>query len=341
MKIKVDMREHDLLKHINNLIINNPKFKNIEVLTENLALGDIIILNDKEEKIIIERKSISDLAASIKDGRYAEQSYRLNGLNHPNHNIIYLIEGNINKSRFNNKTENLTLYSAIFSLNYYKGFSVIRTFSIEETAIFICNTVNKLIKGDLEGKKPYYLLPLEKVEPNLLNNNTELRLPLEKVEPNLLNNNTELRLPLEKVEPNLSLDIPYNNINLDENLNTDLVDSDEDLSLPFLKVEKVENEDLSLPLEKVDLAYVHVIKKIKKENITPENIDEIMLCQIPNISSVTAIAIIQKFKTINNLIISIKENENCLKDIIYTNSKNQIRKINKTSLTNIIKYLKK
>ena len=316
MKIKVDMRENDLLKHINNLIINNPKFKNIEVTTENLALGDIIILNDKEEKIIIERKSISDLAASIKDGRYAEQSYRLNGLNHPNHNIIYLIEGNINKSRFNDKTENLTLYSAIFSLNYYKGFSVIRTFSIEETAIFICNTVNKLIKGDLEGKKPYYLLPLE------------------------------------KVEPNLSLDIPDNNINLD----TDLVDSDKDLALPFLNVEnedltlpflKVENEDLALPFLKVekveneDLAYVHVIKKIKKENITPENIDEIMLCQIPNISSVTAIAIIQKFKTINNLIISIKENENCLKDISYTNSKNQIRKINKTSLTNIIKFLKK
>ncbi len=170
MKIKVDIREQELLKHINNLISNNPKFKDIEVSTENLALGDIIILNNEEEKIIIERKSISDLAASIKDGRYVEQSYRLNGLNHPNHNIIYLIEGNINKSRFNDKTENLTLYSAIFSLNYYKGFSVIRTFSIEETAIFICNTVNKLIKGDLEGKKPYYLLPflpLEKVDPNL------------------------------------------------------------------------------------------------------------------------------------------------------------------------------
>jgi ERCC4-type nuclease len=310
MKIKVDIREQELLKHINNLISNNSKFKDIEVSTENLALGDIIILNNEEEKIIIERKSISDLAASIKDGRYVEQSYRLNGLNHPNHNIIYLIEGNINKSRFNNKTENLTLYSAIFSLNYYKGFSVIRTFSIEETAIFICNTVNKLIKGDLEGKKPYYLLPFLPF------------LPLEKVEPNLPNNinidenlNTDLALPFPKVE----------NVDSDE----DLVDSDEDLALPFPKVEKV------------DLAYVHVIKKIKKENITPENIDEIMLCQIPNISAITAIAIIQKFKTINNLIMCIKENENCLKDISYINSKNQTRKINKTCLTNIIKFLKK
>ena len=49
-----------------------------------------------------------------------------------------------------------SLYSAILSLNYYKGFSVIRTFSLEETAIFVCNTVNKLKKGEVEKKKPYY-----------------------------------------------------------------------------------------------------------------------------------------------------------------------------------------
>ena len=333
MKIRVDMREQELVKQINSLLLSIPKFKDLEVSTENLALGDIIISNNKEEKIIIERKSISDLAASIKDGRYEEQSYRLNGLPIPNHNIIYLIEGDINKNRFNDKKmEKLTLYSAIFSLNYYKGFSVIRTFSIEESAIFICNTANKLIKGDLEKKNPYYLpflpfLPLEKVEPNHILSEENLHLEnlplenlsLEKVEPNLHLENLHLEnlhlenLPLEKVGPNHIL-------------------SEENLALPFLKVEKV---------EKVDDAYVHVIKKVKKENITPENIDEIMLCQIPNISSITAIALIQKFKTLNNLIQSIKENEDCLKDISYTNSKNQVRKISKACLTNIIKFLKK
>ena len=98
------------------------------------------------------------MSASIKDGRYEEQSYRLNGLNHPNHNIIYLIEGDINRfNRFkDNKLEKLTLYASIFSLYYYKGFSVIRSFSIEESAIFICNTANKLRKGESENKQPYY-----------------------------------------------------------------------------------------------------------------------------------------------------------------------------------------
>jgi ERCC4-type nuclease len=90
-----------------------------------------------------------------------------------------------------------------------------------------------------------------------------------------------------------------------------------------------------------DKDYISVVKKVKKENITPENIAEIMLCQIPGISSVTAIAIMDKFKTIPNLINEIQQNDNCLKDISYQNSKGQSRKINKTSLANIVKFLLK
>ena len=155
MLIKVDNREQDLLKQIQNLVLFIPAFKQLKVETAALPLGDIIIYDDNVEKLIIERKCLNDLLASIKDGRYEEQSYRLNGLNHPNHNIYYLIEGDVNKAnRFkDNNIEKLTLYSAMFSLNYYKGFSVMRTLSMEETAIFICNTANKLSKSD---KKAYY-----------------------------------------------------------------------------------------------------------------------------------------------------------------------------------------
>ena len=274
MKIRVDNREQDLLKHIRELIVNIPLFKDLEVQVENLPLGDIIISNNVEDKLFIERKSINDLAASIKDGRYEEQSYRLNGLNHPNHNIIYLIEGDVNRvNRFkDNKMEKLTLYSSIFSLNYYKGFSVIRSFSIDESAIFICNTANKLRKGESENKLPYY------------QNNQ---------------NNTSILKPV-----------------LSE-----------------------ENEQNNEELNCTDKDYISVVKKIKKDNITPDNIGEIMLCQIPGISSVTSVAIMSKFKTLPNLISQIQENENCLKDISYTNSKNQVRKVNKTCLVNLVKFL--
>jgi len=277
MRIRVDNREQELLIHIRELIVNIPLFKDLEVQVENLPLGDIIISNNVEDKVYIERKSINDLAASIKDGRYEEQSYRLNGLNHHNHNIIYLIEGDVNRpNRFkDNKMEKLTLYSSIFSLNYYKGFSVIRSFSMDESAIFICNTANKLRKGEAENKPPYY-------------------------KSNLNSNLTNVVLSDTSEEKDTCQD--------DENTGT-------------------------------DKNYVSVIKKIKKDNITPDNIGEIMLCQIPGISSVTAIAILDKYKTLPNLITHLQENENCLKDISYTNSKNQVRKVNKTSLVNIVKFL--
>jgi crossover junction endonuclease MUS81 len=282
MLIKVDNREQDLLKQIQNLVLFIPAFKQLKVETAALPLGDIIIYDDNDEKLIIERKCLNDLLASIKDGRYEEQSYRLNGLNHPNHNIYYLIEGDVNKSnRFkDNNIEKLTLYSAMFSLNYYKGFSVMRTLSMEETAIFICNTANKLSKSD---KKAYY----------------ENKPPVVNV---ITSENGEKNL--EEVGDNLA-EVEQNS-------------------------EKESDKD-----------YISVVKKVKKENITPENIAEIMLCQIPGISSVTAIAIMDKFKTIPNLIQEIQQNDNCLKDISYQNSKGQSRKINKTSLVNIVKFLLK
>jgi hypothetical protein len=90
-----------------------------------------------------------------------------------------------------------------------------------------------------------------------------------------------------------------------------------------------------------DKDYISVVKKVKKENITPDNIAEIMLCQIPGISSVTAVAIMDRFKTIPNLIQEIQQNDNCLKDLSYQNTKGQTRKINKTSLANIVKFLLK
>ena len=54
--------------------------------------------------MIIERKTLNDLASSIKDGRYKEQGYRLSNCSLHNHNIFYLIEDNLSSynSKFNN-----------------------------------------------------------------------------------------------------------------------------------------------------------------------------------------------------------------------------------------------
>ena len=182
----------------------------------------------------------------------------------------------------------------MFSLNHYKGFSVLRTFTQDETSLVICNMAYKIHKCDLENKKSYYHTVQSQSFKIDDANNTETE------ENTILSN-------LEKSESSLSL--------MEENseITTSTVDKD----------------------------YCSVIKKVKKENITPDNIGEIMLCQIPGISSITALAIMSKFKTFPNLISQIQENENCLKDISYTNAKNQVRKVNKTCLVNIVKFLLK
>ena len=95
MKLIVDIREKKLIKLL-EAFKNQFDFKKIDIEIKNLPLGDAIIVDDNgNEKIIVERKSLNDLASSIKDGRYIEQSHRLNGCEIHNHNIIYIIEGNL------------------------------------------------------------------------------------------------------------------------------------------------------------------------------------------------------------------------------------------------------
>uniref|UniRef100_A0A6C0BA05 ERCC4 domain-containing protein n=1 Tax=viral metagenome TaxID=1070528 RepID=A0A6C0BA05_9ZZZZ len=262
MKIKIDHREHDLIKSCKYFLEISPLYKEIELEICNLPVGDIILCdNTDSEKILIERKTLSDLAASIKDGRYEEQSFRLNGLPMPNHNIMYIIEGDLNKIQtFKSKIEKSVLYSAIFSLNYYKGFSVLRSQSIEETALMICHMIYKLKKGISENKESYYK-------------------------------------------------------------------------------ETKENENQTETNETNEKNYCNVIKRVKKENITINNIGEIMLSQIPGISSTTATAIIQQFKGLPQLVLSLKENPDCLKDIAYCNAKGQTRKINKSAIEHVKLYL--
>ena len=124
-----------------------------EIKSERLPLGDIIIHDPGQGQqgrdiVLFERKSLNDLAASIQDGRYKEQSFRLTQTtDFHNHNIIYIIEGDI--ARYDAKHSRISksaLQSAMVSLLYYKGFSVIRTQNVGETAEFILHFADKVVK---------------------------------------------------------------------------------------------------------------------------------------------------------------------------------------------------
>ena len=247
---------------------------------EQLAVGDIILENDKGEVVIIfERKTLYDLAASIRDGRYNEQSFRLDKENIHNHNIVYIIEGDIEryiekKGRVSRKT----LISCMFSLLYYKGFSVFRTNSICETADVIVFFADKYYKTGISDKSrtPYY--------------------------------NSE---PSEAV-----------------------------LSSPTTK-----GSDDSDDNEK----YCAALKthKEKNEYITPDNINIIMLTCVPGISSKVATQLMREYKSIQNLLYQLEKKPDILNTFMIktdgvgagVGAKTTFRKINKTCVENIKKFL--
>ena len=100
MELIIDNRET-----IKNYFIEKKNQNNYEWVTfQNLDLGDYLFKYNNQPILIIERKTIEDLASSIKDGRYREQKTRL--LNTYNKkNILYLIEGDLMTLQSNYKDQ--------------------------------------------------------------------------------------------------------------------------------------------------------------------------------------------------------------------------------------------
>lgn len=178
MSIYIDCREHYLKDQCQKLSDTNKLFEHIKIYSENLDIADIIVKSlDETECVYIERKTIADLSASIKDGRYREQSLRLSSLSSHNHNIIYIIEGNMSEglsqssSGFGGTLLNKpTLYTAMISMLLYKGFSVIRTQSSSDTADFIMLTARKIADNK---KRMFYRTPITTSENGVADNSEE------------------------------------------------------------------------------------------------------------------------------------------------------------------------
>ena len=264
MLIKLDCRETKLLPLCTAYLSDH---SSIQLVSESLPLGDAIIYakdgentDEYKEKVIIERKSLADLAASIRDGRYAEQSYRLMQSTLHNHHVYYVIEGDLRYYRpFKGMPDKKTLLSAMVSISYFKGFSLYRTNSLEETAEWIVQFAAKL---EREGNQalPYYAA----TDPSSTHTN------------------------------DITNAAPYSDV---------------------------------------------IAKRVKKDNITPANIGEIMLSQIPNVSNASAIAIMTKFHTIADLLLAIKSDTHCLDDIRITNKNGQSKRLMKPCINAIYTFL--
>ena len=246
MLIRVDSRE-DALHGLFQINLVGTKH---QLRSEALPVGDIILssADGETDYIVFERKSLADLAASIRDGRYKEQSLRLQAFpGVHNHNVVYIIEGDF--SRYNERFSKIgkgALQSAMCSLNYYKGFSVVRTMSVVETYDIIHSYANKLAASPA----PYGHYQGVGASPP-----------------------------------------------------------------PYCGALKV--------------------KQVKCENITPQNIGEIMLCNIPSVSTKTAAVIMKKYGTLGALMDALKGSADCLDDIRLETQ----RKLSKQCIQNIYNFL--
>jgi len=140
--IVIDFREKDIIKYCNEM---NEVKNEIEIKTDNLLLGDIQI-----DKLLIERKTINDLAASIVDGRYKEQSFRLSKALDEGFKVFYFIEGNMDL--YTGSISKNTLISTVYSLTN-KGFKILLTKNSKETACFVLQFAEKMKKNTTKDTK--------------------------------------------------------------------------------------------------------------------------------------------------------------------------------------------
>lgn len=198
MQLLIDLREpKSLVSYI--ISLNETSNTKITIIQKNLDIGDYIFYDElsAKELLIIERKSLADLEASIKDGRYNEQSFRLNETNLHNHNIIYLLEGAIIKYNSNFRA---TLYSSLFSLNYYKGFSVINVLNQTETGDILVAFASKLLR---ENKPGFYSDLSNNITTSNENNSTNYISTLKTTKKSHINSENIFQLMLMQI-PNIS-----------------------------------------------------------------------------------------------------------------------------------------
>ena len=134
MEIIIDNRENSLIKLLE---------ENKETFTKkNLEIGDIQFMENNKLIYIIERKTINDLGASIKDGRYKEQKMRL--LSNHSNNIYYIIEGNIDECNTLNRK---ALLGSIVNMSFRDNIKVINSNNIKDTYDIIIQIRRKYNEG--------------------------------------------------------------------------------------------------------------------------------------------------------------------------------------------------
>ena len=127
-----DSRETKLLEFFNN---------RDNCIQKQLDIGDILFTLNDETVLIIERKTISDLYSSIKDGRYKEQKCRL--FSHIDRSrIIFLIEGDIDSSKHHFNKD--IIYGSVINTLIRDNVKILKSKDINESIKYIEVIIKRL-----------------------------------------------------------------------------------------------------------------------------------------------------------------------------------------------------
>ncbi len=150
VELIVDNREHTLIAALNGIAEMTgapaPTVKTLDV-------GDIQIHRltsdgtSSEPYIIIERKTLDDLASSMKSNRYREQKARLLSQRTPTQKIMYLIEGGFSASMgrsFHSGFTEASLLSACTRAMFKDNLLVLQLPTTDALAVWLMATMTKL-----------------------------------------------------------------------------------------------------------------------------------------------------------------------------------------------------
>ena len=139
IELVVDNRERQLID-----LLGKQDF----IVIESLNIGDIVFRKGNEILFVIERKTIADLKASIVDGRNREQKARILGSGVKKEQIMYIVEGNLNKL-LTNKIDGMplsTMVGSMINTQLRDGIKIYKTVSLLETSQFILKLYDKFKK---------------------------------------------------------------------------------------------------------------------------------------------------------------------------------------------------
>jgi len=315
----IDTRESKLI----DLIKNTTSFT-LPYEVKNLQIGDIIISSSKypDKQLIIERKCMTDMIASIKDGRYKEQKLRLQAevskTTHNTKRICYLIEGIISDLRLpNDKT---LLYGSIVSSTFRDNIPLIRTNNLNET-LDIITRIHERMNKDITD----FFKENSKKNNTILDTQTNI---ISTINTNHINTNLIPDTQIPEIElRNNTTDNNTTDNNTTDNNTTDNNTTDNNTT--------DNNNNL----------YLQSIKKCKKDNLTPKLWNQISLTNIPGISTNIAIKINEKYKSIKILLQAYDTCSNnderikLISEIILTDTDKQKRRIGPVISKRIYEYL--